>query len=143
MLSETLRLELAPLDVRVITLVAGNVSSNISVNAERPTALPRTSQYLPIEKDIITEGEWNDMDRNEFAKKIVDDVLKKVTGKVWLGSSTGIIRWTVPLMPQWVFVSSPTYSMMRLGLEGCADLCEQDRIMINLGRGVAKMPKRA
>lgn len=105
MFSETLRLELAPLGVRVITLMAGNVQTNISVNAERPAALPLTSQYLPIEKDIITERKWDEMDRNEFAKKVVNDVLGGVSGKVWLGTSTGTVRWAVPLMPQWIFVS--------------------------------------
>lgn len=68
MLSETLRLELAPLNVRVITLMAGNVQSNIGDNGAPPQKLPPSSHYLPIEKHIAEKSEWADMRRTSLRR---------------------------------------------------------------------------
>ncbi|KAF1849043.1 oxidoreductase [Cucurbitaria berberidis CBS 394.84] len=118
MLSEILRLELAPLNVRVITLMVGNVASNIDVNGPPPASLPSTSMYLPIEKQIAADYTWDTMPTKKFASQVVADVMSGKSGKVWRGGNTAIIRWAVPFMPQWVF----------------------DKIMISISRGLDKMP---
>ena len=55
MFSETLRYELAPLHVRVITLVAGNVASHMSagVNGPPPASLPAASRYKAVEAELM------------------------------------------------------------------------------------------
>lgn len=49
--SETMRLEMAPLGVRVITLLTGGVASKFLSNLET-VALPENSYYLSV-KDVI------------------------------------------------------------------------------------------
>ncbi|KAJ4993121.1 short chain dehydrogenase [Stagonosporopsis vannaccii] len=121
MLSETLRYELAPLNVRVITLVAGNVASNMSsgVNGAPPAELPATSRYKAVEKTIAAPVEFSEMGTAKFADGVVEAVRARATGKVWRGGNMGIVRWVVPIMPGFIY----------------------DRIMISLGRGLDKMPK--
>ncbi|KAF2679664.1 NAD(P)-binding protein [Lentithecium fluviatile CBS 122367] len=84
MLSETLHLELAPFHVRVITLMAGNVASNISANM--PAA---TSQY-------------SDMPTKQFAEEVVAAVVGESEAKLWKGSDVTLIRVVTGLMPTWV-----------------------------------------
>ncbi|KAL1648998.1 hypothetical protein SLS61_006520 [Didymella pomorum] len=121
MLSETLRYELAPLNVRVITLVAGNVSSHMSsgVNGPPPAELPPTSRYKAIEKELQKNEEFADVDTTVFANEVVDAVVSGATGKVWKGGNMATVRWLMPFMPSFVY----------------------DRIMVSLGRGLDKMPK--
>jgi 1-acylglycerone phosphate reductase len=104
-LSETMRLELAPLNVRVITLVAGGTKSNISDNGPPPESLPPTSPYLAVEKHIAKNVDFKQMPTETFAELVVDDVMRGTTGKVWHGVGSKTIRYAAPLMPQWIFVS--------------------------------------
>jgi hypothetical protein len=108
MLSETLRYELAPLNVRVITLVAGNVSSHMSsgVNGPPPAELPPTSRYKAIEKELQKNEEFADMDTTVFANEVVGAVVSGATGKVWKGGNMATVRWLMPFMPSFVYVSS-------------------------------------
>jgi 1-acylglycerone phosphate reductase len=98
MLSETLRYELAPLNVRVITLVAGNVSSHMSsgVNGPPPAELPPTSRYKAIEKELQKNEEFADMDTTVFANEVVGAVVSGATGKVWKGGNMATVRWLMP-----------------------------------------------
>lgn len=107
MLSETLRFELAPLNVRVMTVVAGNVSSHMSsgVNWSPPTQLPPTSYYRPIEKEIAKPAEFSDMDTMKFANEVVSAVVSGATGNLYKGGNVGIVRWMVPILPSFIYVS--------------------------------------
>lgn len=108
MLSETLRFELAPLNVRVITLVAGNVASHMSsgVNGPPPTELPPTSRYKAIENELSKGEQFADMDTMVFANEVVSAVVSNATGKVWKGGNMAVVRWLMPIMPSFVYVSS-------------------------------------
>lgn len=108
MLSETLRYELAPLNVRVITLVAGNVSSHMSsgINGPPPAELPPASRYKAIEKELSKGEKYADMDTTEFANEVVAAVVSGATGKVWKGGNMALVRWLMPIMPSFVYVSS-------------------------------------
>jgi 1-acylglycerone phosphate reductase len=106
MLSETMRLELEPLNVRVVTLVAGGTKSKIAQNGPPPQSLPPTSQYLIIEKHIAQGVEWKQMPTETFAERVVNDIVRGARGKVYHGVGSTIVRYAVPLMPQWIFVSS-------------------------------------
>lgn len=123
MLSETLRYELAPLHVRVITLVAGNVASHMStgVNGPPPASLPITSRYKAVEAELAKGEKFADMDTSVFADGVVAAVVGGATGKVWKGGNMVVTRWLIPFLPGFVY----------------------DRIMVSLGRGLDKMPKSA
>ncbi|KAF3051028.1 hypothetical protein E8E11_007691 [Didymella keratinophila] len=123
MLSETLRYELAPLNVRVITLVAGNVSSHMSsgVNGAPPAELPPTSRYKAIEKELSKGAQFANTDTTVFANEVVSAVVSGATGKVWKGANMALVRWVMPIMPSFIY----------------------DRNMVLLGRGLDKMPKSA
>lgn len=105
MLSETMRLELALLNVRVITFVVGGTKFNISDNGPPPESLPPMSPYLAVEKHIATNLDFKQMPTEAFAERVVDDVMHGTTGKVYHGVGYKTIRYAVPLMPQWIFVS--------------------------------------
>jgi 1-acylglycerone phosphate reductase len=111
MLSETLRLELAPLNVRVVTVIAGYVASNLVANAPSPVLLPPTSVYRVIEKQLAKEPKSDDMDTLKFANEVVSAVMSGLSGKVWAGSSAMLAKWIVPIMPWFIYVSGHGYDM--------------------------------
>ncbi|KAI9045133.1 SDR family oxidoreductase [Aspergillus affinis] len=103
--SETLRLELAPLGVKVITVMAGVVVTNIFEN--HPEAnLSDSSPWKPAEKVLqdqaagsMTEGA---MPRAVFARNVADSVLGGVTGLTWEGKMASIAYWCSGFLPMWV-----------------------------------------
>lgn len=107
MLSETLRYELAPLNAKVITVVTGNVSSHMSsgVNWSPPTKLPPTSYYRPIGQEIAKPAEFGDMKATKFADDVVSAVVSGATGNLYKGGNIGVVRWLVPILPTFVYVS--------------------------------------
>ncbi|EUC40180.1 hypothetical protein COCMIDRAFT_30838 [Bipolaris oryzae ATCC 44560] len=84
-MSEKIRLEMAPLGVHVISLVPGAVGSNIMTNGATPE-LPDTSPFKPAAKGMVTLAKDGDcharMLTETFAKKAVDDVLSDAEGKL-------------------------------------------------------------
>ncbi|EUC27424.1 hypothetical protein COCCADRAFT_9982 [Bipolaris zeicola 26-R-13] len=101
-LSETMRLEMAPLGVRVISLVTGAVASNIMTNGAIPK-LQDTSPFKPAQKEIVALAKGEDghtrMPTETFAKKVVDDVLGGAQGKLWRGQMASTIYWLTKLIP--------------------------------------------
>lgn len=85
--------------------MAGSVQSNIFQNNPGPVNLPANSYYSEIEKRIPVTPEWKETPVKMFADDVVKDVLRGAEGRVWHGESASVIRWVVPFMPQWVFVS--------------------------------------
>ena len=80
-LTDQLRLELAPFDVTVILVLAGGVKTKFSANLPTVT-LPETSVYAPAKENIefalkggVVEGSRVDVD--VFAEKVVKNALKK------------------------------------------------------------------
>jgi len=96
-ITETLRLEMAPFDVKVVNIVTGAISTNIlssGVNFE----LPRTSRYKNIEKDISARAGGEDgTPRTEpslFAEKVVGDIRGGANRHIWRGGYASIVRYT-------------------------------------------------
>ncbi|TLS30007.1 hypothetical protein PpBr36_02676 [Pyricularia pennisetigena] len=105
MLSETLRLEMAPLGVRVITAMVGVVGTKIFVNSGE-FVLPPGSRYKSVEKEIgkQSRGEelFGHMDTKTVAKRLLGDVTAGRSGMVWRGglaTTTGYLSW---LLPTWL-----------------------------------------
>lgn len=118
--SEVLRLEMAPLGVRVLTLLTGGVATNFVANL--PTlVLPETSHYLGI-KDIIGKQPEQisfSVSPEAFAHDVLCQVEKGTTGQFWIGGGASIARLALWLLPQWAIVTLPStpYTL------GFSDIC--------------------
>ena len=99
--SNTLRVELAPLGVRVVLVYTGGVQSRIA-RIERE--LPRDSLYMPANEGYIkrmTHSQQNAMDRNVYAKSVVDQLLKKTPSHwIWEGSYVWLMWSFWTFMPK-------------------------------------------
>ncbi|KAJ9660925.1 NADPH-dependent 1-acyl dihydroxyacetone phosphate reductase [Neophaeococcomyces mojaviensis] len=108
--TENLRLELAPFDIRVISLMTGGVKTNFFNNVEKnygqgANALPHDSIYRVVpsgiklmkdpEGSINADGVEN---ADYWAKNVVADLSKaKPPHQIWRGSNAGRLRWLVHL----------------------------------------------
>ncbi|MCJ1421744.1 hypothetical protein MMC32_008110 [Xylographa parallela] len=104
--SETLRLELAPFDINVITAMLGVVKSNLHVNSAEYT-LPAESMYKSVEEKIKDSDLGKDvpkaMEPEVFASRLVKDILHRKKGLVWKGNMAHVVKWTKALLPRGVF----------------------------------------
>lgn len=97
MVSETLRLELAPFGVKVITVMTGSVHTQLMQNAER-FELPEGSLFAPVGSHIEAmatgahESALIRVTGDEYAERLVGDVLKGYTGKVWRGGMATMVK---------------------------------------------------
>jgi NAD(P)-dependent dehydrogenase (short-subunit alcohol dehydrogenase family) len=81
-LSESLRMELAPFGIAVITVQPGGVKSNLSDNADKNLERFKKSPYGPIQEYIIARANASQEDATpveEFAKKLIDELVKEKT----------------------------------------------------------------
>ncbi|KAF2235381.1 putative short-chain dehydrogenase/reductase [Viridothelium virens] len=101
-ISETLKLELAPLGVRVVTAMVGAMGTQLNDNRE--VSLPPGSYYKPVEETIKKQsrGEMQES-LNEpvdvTARSLVKDTLVGRRGQVWRGGEAGrasILSWLIP-----------------------------------------------
>ena len=94
-LSETLRLELAPLGVTVITGMLGHIESSFHVN-DSWQGLSESSTYKSVESQIAKSAEGKVGPKKEkaedFARRFVDDVLRGASGQVWRGAMAQTVR---------------------------------------------------
>ncbi|EXJ96424.1 hypothetical protein A1O1_01550 [Capronia coronata CBS 617.96] len=106
--SETWRLELAPLGVRTLTLVTAAVKSNVWVNMAPPT-IPENSYYHPLQGYItdLSDGrlQKDGITAKEYGDKVVREVEKGTTGKLWVGGGAAAARIAAWLLPDWMMVS--------------------------------------
>ena len=124
--SEALRIEVAPLGVRVITVVTGGVKSRI-VRVKR--SLPENSAYKELEdyyQKRQIQSQQLGMQTVVYAKKVVKKILEAEgwlwrTKTIWIGGGSGLIRWLSWILPQtvseWVVSWLFGFSKLR-GAEG-------------------------
>lgn len=107
-ISDTLRLELAPFDVKVVTVVTGAVSTNTLSNGLN-FKLPPTSLYRSIEKAIAGRAVGNDgtprQEPSLYAERVVEDVLRGANWQVWRGGYASIVQFTSAWFPASLSVS--------------------------------------
>lgn len=95
-IGHTLRVELAPFGVRVVTIVTGSVRSKLFDNADDACRVPSDSLYYPlrdrIEKMNFLEGaRWTATE--DYAKQVVSDLLKDHPSPVlWRASFSSLAR---------------------------------------------------
>ncbi|RAK99590.1 SDR family oxidoreductase [Aspergillus ibericus CBS 121593] len=105
-LSETLRLELAPLGVSVATLMIGTVMTPFHAN-EPTFTLPPVSRYTAITETISRwasgEASPKGCPAEDIVKLILPDVLgQSGHGMFWRGPNSAAIKFISQWMPQWL-----------------------------------------
>lgn len=109
-ISEALKLEMVPLDVKVVTLVTGAVKSQ-GQTYFGDFKLPPGSMYLAIEDAIANRAQGGDgyarMDTKLYAERVVKDVLRGVTGRLWVGNNSTATKWVSALVPDSLMARSP------------------------------------
>ncbi|MCJ1250991.1 hypothetical protein MMC30_008222 [Trapelia coarctata] len=105
--SETLRLELTPFGVHVVTVMVGSVG-NTNFHANSPEyRLPPSSIYQPIERFIADTDSGKlqppDTELDAFAADLVRDILKGRKGQVWLGNLARMTKWVSTWVPWGMF----------------------------------------
>ncbi|KAJ5631595.1 uncharacterized protein N7484_011695 [Penicillium longicatenatum] len=108
MFGETLLLELLPLNINVVTVITGAIETNIMKNSPAPVlheSLPYFKALEQITKLSAGDDGVKRMKREEFARKVVGDVLLGTGGKVWRGASASATRLASLLAPSWVLDS--------------------------------------
>lgn len=107
-LDETLRLELAPFQVKVLTVVTGAVETNIMKNGP-DVKIPSGSLYAKAEKTILARARGEDvpgkMKASHYAETVVSDILGGATGKVWRGGMASMVRISSSILPTSALVS--------------------------------------
>lgn len=106
--SNTLRLELKPFNVKVLTIVTGGVKSNI---ARTDRQLPADSIYLPISTEYQRRTKHSQevgMPNEKYAKSVVASVLGAGKGRrnIWNGYGSWLVWFATRFLPAWVLVSS-------------------------------------
>ena len=100
-LSNVLRLELAPLGVKVVTIMSGGIdTAGNKASAKQPRSVPSGSYYLPLAEDIETnkaiEG-MTCMPPDVYAKQVADDILrpdpKPVIWRGAMASFAWVLTW--------------------------------------------------
>ncbi|KEF51463.1 uncharacterized protein A1O9_12380 [Exophiala aquamarina CBS 119918] len=103
MASETWRLELQPLGVRVMTLVTLGVKTNSFANAPQHE-IPETSNYYDIRDFIhgLSDGrlQASGVTTKRFATQVVHQVDKGASGTVWAGGNSSLVSFTWWILPQ-------------------------------------------
>ncbi|KAK8052323.1 NAD(P)-binding protein [Apiospora rasikravindrae] len=103
--SETMRLELEPFGVTVVTIMAGTINTHFHDN-EPTFQMPETSRYAAI-KDLIVgwaNGKLKPpgIAPEPFVEPIVGDIVGPGKGGVyWRGPWTGVIKILSEWSPQW------------------------------------------
>ncbi|CAH0046879.1 unnamed protein product [Clonostachys solani] len=99
--SETWHLEMAPLGVRVITLITGGIATNFFANLQT-LAFPEHSYYLSVKDIIEDKPEQNPygVEPPVFAQEVLHLVVKGATGKHWVGGGVRVARTALWLLPQ-------------------------------------------
>ena len=110
-ISETLRLELSPFNVDVVTIMTGRVGTNFHDN-DIKLELPSGSRYAPIEEIIAGWASGKSVPKgcssDEFAESLVDDSVivdgskLKGNGKlIWRGPYSGVLWALAGFLPRW------------------------------------------
>ncbi|RDH27537.1 putative hydroxybutyrate dehydrogenase [Aspergillus welwitschiae] len=99
--SETLRLELAPFHVRVLSVVTGPVATNLG-SPGKNHRLPCKSLYSAASKEIkeraMAEG-YNKMEAHVYADQLVKDMVNGSEGQIWRGATASRVRVARHLSP--------------------------------------------
>lgn len=107
-MSESLRLELIPLKIRVVTVITGIIESNLHYN-EPKKHLPPSSYYKSVEGWIADRESGKNrppgMPAQEYATQFVTRCESGVKGKIYIGPLTPLFVYLRWWMPTFIWVS--------------------------------------
>ncbi|KAK4692836.1 hypothetical protein P7C71_g4443, partial [Lecanoromycetidae sp. Uapishka_2] len=115
--SDTLRVELAPFDVKVMVVVTGGVKSNI-VRTKRE--LPADSAYLPLKEGYEARQlhpQVNAMSTTAYAATVVQAALKKKPARsLWQGNQAWTIWMILAFLPKvfWDYYFARLFGLNKL-----------------------------
>jgi 1-acylglycerone phosphate reductase len=116
-MSDTLRLELSPFNVNVISVVTGAVQTN-GLTYFDDFKLPSDSLYKSIEDTIFFRahggGSPKRLNVAEYAEKVVTTIIKGSSYKTWPGPVAGFIKLASSYFPAWLMVCF-CFDMYKLG----------------------------
>ncbi|KAK8021745.1 hypothetical protein PG990_006883 [Apiospora arundinis] len=108
-MAETLRLELAPLHVNVLSIVTGALHTKGQSHFD-DWKLPEGSLYAPVESTIRDRARGQEgaprMEAIDYAKRVVSEIIKGRTGKFWYGASAGPVKFMTSWLPASLTVST-------------------------------------
>ncbi|OTA81807.1 hypothetical protein M434DRAFT_37391 [Hypoxylon sp. CO27-5] len=105
LVAETLRLEIAPFGVGVIEIITGAVKT-LGQTYFGDLKLPEGSLYKSLEDIFTSRAQGKDqltrMDTIDYATVVVDEIIKRTTGKFWYGNNVENVRMstTATSVPQ-------------------------------------------
>lgn len=105
MLTNNMRIELAPFGIQAVELKTGGVSTNFSINTNTQgvASLPESSIYQPAKKEvekIMGEVIANDMTAKQWAEKVVRDLdSKSPSARIWRGAGASIVWFVETFWP--------------------------------------------
>jgi short-subunit dehydrogenase len=95
--SDTLRMELAPFGIQVITVQPGGIKTNLSDNADKELDRFKKTPYGPIQNFIVARAnasQENATPAEVFAKELVDKLERKKTPKfIRLGKDSTLLSF--------------------------------------------------
>jgi len=107
LIAETLRLELSPFHVKVLSIVTGAITTR-GQTYFGDFKLPHDSLYEPIEQTIAARARGEDGvsrgDLVQYCRAVVADITAGKTGKVWLGNNAGSTQFCTSYLPVSVMV---------------------------------------
>jgi NAD(P)-dependent dehydrogenase (short-subunit alcohol dehydrogenase family) len=107
-IAETLRLEMAPFNVKVLSIVTGAVRTNGQTYFD-DLRLPEDSLYKSIEDTVVARARGEDGATRTTAEEYAAQVVRAITagrqGKFWCGSMAGTVWFGSTYLPQWIMVS--------------------------------------
>lgn len=105
--SETLRLEMEPFGVKVLSVMTGSIGTSSMVSS-RDWTLPEGSIYMPAIEAIKTRATGEKLSSvtppADYAKAVVNDVLGGSSGAIWRGAMSTSARILSTLAPTWLLV---------------------------------------
>ncbi|KAI1205457.1 NAD(P)-binding protein [Annulohypoxylon truncatum] len=101
-MAETLRLELAPFHVNVLSVVTGALKTKGQSHFD-DWKLPEGSLYMPVESTIRDRARGQEgaprMEATDYANRVVSEIIKGTTGKFWYGASAGAVKFGATWLP--------------------------------------------
>jgi len=101
-LSDAMRMELAPLGVRVVTIEPGGIASKFGATGQAQVRLPTDSLYSPIARYVLGRAKASQRGAtpvDEFAKAVVDHLLNPASGAVL---RIGAQSTRLPMLKRWL-----------------------------------------
>lgn len=115
-ITDALRLELAPLGVKVVTLHTGAVNSH-TLDAGKGFHSPKDSFFKDLEKIIARRARGEEgtprMTANDFTERVVPDILRGGRAQIWRGGYASVVRFVSLCFPASLSVRAGLFSNLR------------------------------